>query len=87
MKVYWVYILRNLEGALYIGLSEDLEKRVRDHNSGVSKWTRHRGPWTLIWNSEPHTLTAARKLERLLKAQKGGMGLYRLTGLRRSSGS
>ncbi|WP_265592726.1 GIY-YIG nuclease family protein [Verrucomicrobium sp. BvORR034] len=34
-----MYIVRNSEGRLYIGLSEDVIVRLADHNSGVSKWT------------------------------------------------
>jgi predicted GIY-YIG superfamily endonuclease len=78
---YCVYIVRNSEGRIYIGLSEDVVKRVADHNDGVSTWTKHRGPWELIWQSESRDITSARKFENLLKRQKGGGGLYRLTGL------
>jgi predicted GIY-YIG superfamily endonuclease len=86
-KLYKVYVIQNPAGKFYIGLSEDVTKRVRDHNSGISKWTKSRGPWTLVWTSEPLTLTAARKLENLLKRQKGGAGFYQMTGLTRVSGS
>jgi hypothetical protein len=41
----------------------------------------------LIWTSEAKFITEARKLENLLKKQKGGSGFFRLTGLTRSSGS
>ena len=70
-----MYIIRNNAGRLYIGMSEDVLTRVVDHNSGVSRWTKHRGPWELIWQSEPQDITSARKLENLLKRQKGGAGL------------
>lgn len=40
---YCVSIVRNnSKGRTYIGLSEDVVKRVVDHNDGVSKWTKHR---------------------------------------------
>ncbi len=78
---YHTYILRNPAGRLYIGLSDDVSRRLGQHNSGVSKWTRYRGPWELVWQSEALTLSDARKLENLLKRQKGGAGLFRITGL------
>ena len=84
---YRVYVLQNPTGQFYIGLSEDVTLRLAQHNDGVSKWTRGRGPWVSVWNSESMTLTKARKLEGLLKRQKGGQGFYRMTGLSRSSGS
>jgi len=84
---YWVYVLRNPRGRIYIGLSEDIARRVEQHNTGVSKWTKQRGPWELLWQQGPMTLGDARRLESLLKRQKGGDSFYRLTNLPRSSGS
>ena len=81
---YQVYVLQNPLGRFYIGLSEDPAMRLIQHNTGVSRWTRNRGPWHSAWLSKPMTLTEARKLENLLKRQKGGRGFYELTGLARS---
>ena len=39
----WVYVIQNVEGRFYIGMTTDLEERLSDHNNGVSKWTQHRG--------------------------------------------
>jgi putative endonuclease len=86
-KLYQVYVLRNLDGIFYIGLSEDLQLRLSQHNNGVSNWTKSRGPWTLVWSSDFSTLSEARKFENLLKRQKGGGGFYKLTVLARISGS
>ena len=87
MLPYQVYVLQNSEGRFYIGLSEDVAVRLGQHNDGTSKWTRHRGPWTLVWTSQKLTLSDARKLENRLKAQKGGAGFKAMTGLERSSGA
>ena len=84
---YRVYVIQNPIGRFYIGLGGDVTGRLQQHNSGVSKWTRHRGPWKLVWESEALTLAEARKLENYLKRQKGGSGFYEFTGLRRSLGS
>ena len=83
-KAYQVYVIQNSAGRFYIGLSEDVTKRLADHNAGVSNWTRLRGPWKLVWISEPMSLSAARKLENFLKKQKGGVGFYKFTGLTRA---
>ena len=78
---YYVYVLRNPSSKLYVGLTENVLHRLDQHNSGVSTWTRARGPWSLIWESGPMSLSEARKLENLLKRQKGGEGFYKITGL------
>jgi putative endonuclease len=83
-SMYRVYVIQNPEHRQYIGVSEDIGKRLNQHNSGISTWTKHRGPWTLIWQSADMNLSEALKLEKLLKRQKGGAGFYKITGLPRS---
>ena len=80
---YSVYVIRNREGKFYVGLSNDIHNRVNQHNTGESEWTQGKGPWTLIWQSEKMCLSDARKLELLLKRQKGGDGFYKMIGLPR----
>ena len=87
MELYRVYLLRNRSGLRYIGISSDVLRRLEDHNTGKSRWTRSRGPWTLVWQSRLLTLSEARKLENLLKRQKGGDGLDALLALWGESGS
>ena len=79
--VYRVYVLQNREGRFYVGLSDDLLRRVREHNDGQSQWTKGRGPWSVVWQSQELTLTEARKLENRLKRQGRGKGFYTITGL------
>jgi putative endonuclease len=86
-SVAWVYIVQNPEGQFYTGITTDLERRIQDHNSGISQWTKHRGPWQLVWNQECPTISEARKLENKLKRQARGDGFFKLTGLQRPSGS
>jgi putative endonuclease len=86
-SVYQVYVIRNRPGKFYIGLSENVQIRLQQHNQGISKWTRHRGPWSLIWTNKSLPLSDARKLENRLKRQKGGAGFKFLTGLQSPSGS
>jgi len=57
---YCVYVLQNNQGRRYIGLSEDLQLRLDQHNAGVSRWTKDRGPWKLIWQSTELSLSDAR---------------------------
>jgi predicted GIY-YIG superfamily endonuclease len=45
--VYRVYVIQNLEGKFYIGMTENVVITVSQHNEGTSKWTKNRGPWRL----------------------------------------
>ena len=85
--MYQVYVIRNESGRYYIGMSEDVEHRLIQHNSGESKWTKGKGPWALVWTSEAMSITDARRLENFLKNQKGGNGFFEYTSLPRTSGS
>ena len=81
-RPYWVYVLwSESRRQFYAGVTDDVSRRVRDHNTGVSRWTRGKGPWALVWKQRCETLGAARKLENLLKRQKRGTGFFRTTGL------
>ena len=80
-----VYVLQNEAGTFYVGVSEDVVRRLDQHNAGISKWTKGRGPWRMVWSSAPISLGAARKLENHPKRQKGGLGFFHLTGLPKPS--
>ena|SRR3972149_4662118 len=46
----YVYILRSqYDGELYIGCTNDLKKRFREHNSGLVVATRDRIPFELVY--------------------------------------
>jgi putative endonuclease len=87
MSDYWVYILQNLQGRYYVGLSDDPLLRLVQHNAGLSRWTRPHRPWTMVWQSGPLSLGEARKLENRLKRQGRGQGFYSISGLSRPDGS
>jgi len=85
--LYRVYVLRNAEGRGYIGVSSDINVRLDQHNQGLSKWTKGKGPWTVEWTSTELSLGEARCLENRMKRQKGGYGLATLMSANTSSGS
>jgi len=83
---WYVYILRSLkDGGYYIGYTSDLEKRLRFHNRGLQRSTRHRRPFELVYFEEHTSKRDAIKREKELKSYKGGEALKRL--LRRSPAS
>ena len=71
----YVYILRCADGSLYTGWTNDLEKRLKAHNSGTaSKYTRTRLPAELVYFEECESKEAAMSREwhikRLRRAEK-----------------
>ena len=81
-KPYYLYILWSAVGCrFYVGITEDTETRLLQHNQGLSTWTAKFIPWEMVHREIHPDYTAARKRELLLKKQKGGNGFFRLTGL------
>ena len=68
-RVHWiVYMLRCRDGSLYTGITTQLSDRIEKHNSGTgAKYTRGRGPVTLVWSRAVKNGTAARKREAEIK--------------------
>jgi len=75
--VLWSESLRKF----YIGSTEDLDKRLRQHNEGLEKWSRRGVPWTLKFSKSFPNRSEARQFENKLKKQKGGKGFFKYTGL------
>ena len=54
MKDWHVYVLRNSAGTLYTGISKDTDRRIAEHNNGTgAKFTRGRGPWSMVYMEGP----------------------------------
>jgi putative endonuclease len=69
---YEVYaIRRGVDGRIYVGLTGDLVKRIREHNQGRTKSTKGFIPWFLIYNEIVETRLEARKREKYLKSGCG----------------
>ena len=65
---FLVYVLRNAEGRLYVGHTDDLDRRLSEHQNGLSRWTANRGPWTLALTERFDTRAEAMRRERALKS-------------------
>lgn len=66
----FVYIIRNGSGKLYVGSTDDLNRRFKQHKNGHTQTTRNMGEIELIFTQEFETLGVARKIERKLKKLK-----------------
>ncbi|GAJ24079.1 unnamed protein product [marine sediment metagenome] len=67
MPDFTLYILRNLKGKFYIGQTSNLEERLTRHNTNRPKYTRNKGPWTLVYQKSYPTRAEAMKREKQLK--------------------
>jgi len=68
----YVYVLRSLQDhKRYIGSTDNLSRRVQEHNNGLVKSTKNRRPLTLIYSEEFHSKSEALKREKFFKSGFG----------------
>lgn len=67
----YVYILESLKnGRYYIGSTNNLERRIKEHNTGKSRYTKLTKPFKIIYSESYNTRMGARKRELYLKKLK-----------------
>ena len=68
MKTYYVYILTSETGTLYIGLTNDLMRRVYEHKKGLVKgFTKQYGVNRLVHYEETNDVNEAILREKEIK--------------------
>jgi len=66
--MYYVYLIKSQkDNTVYIGCTEDLRKRLKEHNHGKTKSIKHKVPYDLIYYEAYKIKTDARKREIELK--------------------
>lgn len=69
--MYWLYVLANrLTDRYYIGSTDNIKRRLRQHKRGHTRTTRILGTYELVYKEEYGTLEEARLREKKLKTYK-----------------
>jgi len=64
-----VYLLQCADKSLYTGITLDLVRRLEEHSKGKgAKYTRHRGPFTVVFTEYHETRGQALRREAEIKA-------------------
>lgn len=70
-KKYYVYFLQSLiDGSYYVGVSDNVQRRFKQHSDGESKSTSSKRPWIIKRMEEYLDINSAYKRERFLKRMK-----------------
>ncbi|HEY9583095.1 MAG TPA: GIY-YIG nuclease family protein [Candidatus Paceibacterota bacterium] len=82
MEDYFVYVLKSLRNnKRYIGYtSKDPLIRLKEHNSGASKFTSQNGPFKLTYTERYEDKSIAIKREKFLKSGQGRKFLDNMSG-------
>jgi putative endonuclease len=76
---FYVYVLESQrDKELYIGYTENLKKRIEEHNRGINFSTKFRTPFKLIYFEGCKNMKDAKRREHYLKTTQG----RRFIGLR-----
>ncbi len=81
--MFYLYVLVNEEGALYFGSTNDLKRRLHEHQTGQSRATKgHK--WSIRYYEAYRDESDARERERKIKLDgRVKAGLRRLLGISR----
>jgi len=70
--MYYTYVLKSQKsGRLCTGYTNDLRKRLKEHNDMKSTYTKGRGPYQLMYYKACSDESDARAREKYLKTGKG----------------
>lgn len=73
MKLYYVYILSCSDGLTYTGITNNLTRRIEEHEMGLNKtsFTYKRRPLKLIFHQEFNNVEQAIYFEKKIKKWSG----------------
>ena len=70
--MYYVYAIKSLaHNYIYVGISDDIKRRISEHNKGYGKTTSFYKPFKLIHSEKISSRIKARKREKYLKSGFG----------------
>jgi putative endonuclease len=70
--MYYVYAIKSLsKNYIYVGMTNNIERRQKEHNDGENRSTKAYKPFVLIMKEEFETRVEARRREKYLKSGIG----------------
>ena len=71
-KMFFTYILMSVKfRKFYTGHTDNMEKRLREHNSGKSIYSRKYMPWQIVYHEKFNSEELAIKREKYFKSASG----------------
>lgn len=69
--MFTVYILRDISGKVYKGMTNNLDRRLKEHRSGHAATTSRMKKFSVVYTENYETFDEARKRELYLKSAAG----------------
>jgi len=81
MSMWVAYVMQSeVDLGFYIGMTSDLERRLREHNAGSNHSTRPRRPFRVVYVEQCDSRSRAREREKYLKSGIGREFIKRVVG-------
>lgn len=75
--MFFVYAIKSeVRNYIYVGLTDNVERRLTQHNAGYGRATKSYRPFKLVLVEEFSTRIDARKREKYLKSGVGKENIY-----------
>ena len=76
--IYYTYVLNSIShNKFYTGHTDNLKKRLREHNSGQGTYSNRYMPWEVTYSERFNTLEEAIKREKYFKSAAGRRWLHK----------
>jgi len=85
--MFYTYILQSEKsGRYYVGYAEDIQERLKRHNSGNVTATRNKGPWVIVYFETHENKAAANSRELYIKSMKSRVYIENLIKVFKNKG-
>lgn len=75
----YVYILHSASNqSFYVGITNNLQKRIAEHNNGLNFSTKPYIPWTIVYFEAHSNENDAKRREKYLKTSHGKLATRRM---------
>jgi putative endonuclease len=79
--MFTVYAIKSeVDKRIYVGFTNDVKRRIKEHNSGKTKSTKGYRPWKLLYEECVESRKKARAREKYLKSGVGKEFLKNING-------
>jgi putative endonuclease len=76
--MFYVYVLESgSNGSLYYGMTDNLQRRFKEHTQGLNRSTKRYAPWKLIYYEACLNERDAARREKWLKTTQGSRMIRR----------
>lgn len=66
--MWYLYFIKSFEsGIVHVGIAQDLDRSLKEHNAGKNRTTKVNLPWELIYSEGPFELNEAKEKEKYFK--------------------